>query len=142
MRGRLAPGLLPCGDHRRAPGLTLGYPAIGSLLEELRELEGRQLPPNEVLVDFGETNEPRMIAFHCFLDEEGKIVTGNGNGRLDGDESVIIVPDESDESDKSDRSDKSDNPKPTRVAKPKMRLVAGKLVPAEQGPGLFEGEGE
>jgi quinol monooxygenase YgiN len=23
------------------------------------------------LVDFVETNEPRMIAFHCFLDEEG-----------------------------------------------------------------------
>jgi quinol monooxygenase YgiN len=27
------------------------------------------------LVDFVETNEPRMIAFHCFLDEEGSKVT-------------------------------------------------------------------
>lgn len=27
------------------------------------------------LVDFVETNEPRMIAFHCFLDEEGSKLT-------------------------------------------------------------------
>jgi quinol monooxygenase YgiN len=27
------------------------------------------------LVDFVETNEPRMIAFHCFLDEEGTTMT-------------------------------------------------------------------
>ena len=27
------------------------------------------------LVDFVETNEPRMIAFHCFLDEAGTKVT-------------------------------------------------------------------
>ncbi|MDQ4059429.1 MAG: hypothetical protein M3124_09940, partial [Actinomycetota bacterium] len=27
------------------------------------------------LVDFVETNEPRMIAFHCFLDEEGTKLT-------------------------------------------------------------------
>ena len=27
------------------------------------------------LVDFVETNEPRMIAFHCFLDEPGTKVT-------------------------------------------------------------------
>ena len=27
------------------------------------------------LVDFVETNEPRMIAFHCFLDEEGSKFT-------------------------------------------------------------------
>lgn len=27
------------------------------------------------LVDFVETNEPRMIAFHCFLDEEGRTLT-------------------------------------------------------------------
>jgi quinol monooxygenase YgiN len=27
------------------------------------------------LVDFVETNEPRLIAFHCFLDEEGSKLT-------------------------------------------------------------------
>ena len=27
------------------------------------------------LIDFVETNEPRMIAFHCFLDEEGSTLT-------------------------------------------------------------------
>ena len=27
------------------------------------------------LVDFVETNEPRMIAFHCYLDEEGSKLT-------------------------------------------------------------------
>ena len=27
------------------------------------------------LVDFVETNEPRMIAFHCYLDEEGSRLT-------------------------------------------------------------------
>ena len=27
------------------------------------------------LVDFVETNEPRMIAFHCFFDEEGSKLT-------------------------------------------------------------------
>ena len=27
------------------------------------------------LVDFVETNEPRMIAFHCYLDEEGNRLT-------------------------------------------------------------------
>jgi hypothetical protein len=27
------------------------------------------------LVDFVETNEPRMIAFHCYLDEEGSTLT-------------------------------------------------------------------
>jgi quinol monooxygenase YgiN len=27
------------------------------------------------LVDFVETNEPRMIAFHCFLDEDGTKLT-------------------------------------------------------------------
>ena len=27
------------------------------------------------LVDFVETNEPRMIGFHCFLDEEGSKLT-------------------------------------------------------------------
>ena len=27
------------------------------------------------LVDFVETNEPRMIAFHCFLDDEGSKLT-------------------------------------------------------------------
>lgn len=37
-------------------------------LEEARKSIGE-------LVDFVETNEPRMIAFHCFLNEEGTKLT-------------------------------------------------------------------
>ena len=42
--------------------------------DQTRELEDARKHLTE-LVDFVETNEPRMIAFHAFLDEEGDKLT-------------------------------------------------------------------
>jgi hypothetical protein len=56
-------------DAMAGPFVCVGTMMIkpGKLVEARRRLAE--------LVDFVETNEPRMIAFHCFLDDEGSKLT-------------------------------------------------------------------
>jgi quinol monooxygenase YgiN len=73
-RGCRAIGLDQARRRRREKAMSEAFIYVGTSTIKPGKLEVARKNLAE-LVDFVETNEPRMIAFHAFLDEEGSKLT-------------------------------------------------------------------